>query len=152
MHPMSMADLKRLCVDAFPGSPTRTRIWNGFAFVIDKLLQCEVEADVWLNGSFMTERTDPQDADLVLCIRAEVYENGTTQTKEAIDWINDNLRGAHLCDSYRFFVYPANDPLYGDGESDRSYWLNQFGKTYAKDQPKGIAVIELRPRRKQTVR
>lgn len=149
MHRMGMAELKHLCVDSFQGSRTRTRIWGGLSFVIDKLLQYQVEADVWLNGSFLTKKQDPEDVDLVLCIKIEVYDQAPSEAKDAIDWINDNLKKVHFCDSYRFFMYPPSHKLHTVGEQLHAYWLDQFGTNYAGDEPKGIALIELRPKKKR---
>ncbi len=153
LHPMTLLQVKAMCVDAFPQSKTRKDIWNGLQFVLGRPNERGVEAEVWVDGSFLTEKPNPEDVDFVLCVRASVYDEGTEAVREALEWIKDDLKSLHKCDSHLFFVYERDDSVYEVGEKSRRYWLKQFGES-RKDEPKGIAVVTLpsvkdRPSRKK---
>ncbi len=114
----------------------------GLAEVIERLIHHRVAGELWVDGSFLTEKINPGDVDIVLRVPSSVYDDGTSEQRETIDWIGENLREHNLCDSYVFPEFPENDPNYFLGKQRRDYWSNLFG--YSRSQaPKGIAVIEL---------
>ena len=139
---MSIEELRQQCVDRFPLSTTRTEIMAGLAEVIGRLIQYQVAGELWVDGSFLTEKINPGDVDIVLRVQSSVYDDGTTEQRETIDWIGENLREYNLCDSYVFPEFPENDPNYILGKQRRDYWSNLFGYSRSRT-PKGIAVIEL---------
>ena len=108
-HPMTLEQLREVCVGRFPDSTTRGRIMDGLASVIDRLQRVGIKAEIWVDGSFLTAKRDPQDSDIVLRIAASVYENGTEEQRRVLDWVGSNLKNDHYCDSYLFYVYPVND-------------------------------------------
>lgn len=75
-------------------------------------------------------------------MHSDFYDNAQSEQWDAIDWINDNLKTSHHCDSYVFVEYPQGHILFSEGEDDRKYWLKQFGMS-RKDVPKGMALIRL---------
>ena len=58
-HEMTLAHLRQVCVDRFPLSATRPVIMGGLEKVINKLLEDAVKGEVWVDGSFVTEKMDP---------------------------------------------------------------------------------------------
>lgn len=141
-HALSMSGLRLLCVDKFPLSNTRTNIMDGFETVVERLVNSNIRGEIWVDGSFLTEKLEPQDVDFVLRIEADVYDNGTREQREVINWLNDDLKSSYFCDSYWFPVYPRSHPNYGIGEDLEAYWMKQWGLSRT-DNVKGIAVIEL---------
>ncbi len=139
---MSIEVLRQQCVDRFPLSKTRAEIMVGLAEVIERLIQYRVVGELWVDGSFLTEKINPGDVDIVLRVPSSVYDDGTSEQREIVDWIYGNLREHNLCDSYMFYEFPEADPNYLLGEEMRDYWSKWFG--HSRDRtPKGIAVIEL---------
>lgn len=112
--------------------------------VIHRLRRSKIKGQLWIDGSFLTEKIDPEDADLVLSIAAGVYDNGTLQQRATIDWLIDNLKDSHgiPCDSHVYFRYPKGHPHYQEGVFMRAYWMRQWGFDRSDDF-KGIAVIKL---------
>jgi hypothetical protein len=74
-HQMSMADLRQLCVSEFPLSTTRDRIMSGFEEVVRKLDSVGIVGEVWVNGSFLTKKIDPNDIDASLRLQVDVWDN-----------------------------------------------------------------------------
>ena len=110
--------------------------------IIDSLSRVSVVADVWVDGSFLTEKVEPEDSDIVVCIQHHVYENGTPDQRDAIDWINTNLKTTLLCDSYVHVEYPVGHPLRATGEWMHAYWIKQFG--FSRSEAfKGMALIKV---------
>ena len=100
------------------------------------------EGELWIDGSFITEKTHPKDVDLVLRIDSDLYDNGTNEQRQIIDWIASNLRNELLCDSYIFFEYETTDPLFSFGKIMYSYWEKQFGFSRG-GEVKGFAVYAI---------
>jgi len=116
---------------------------HGLEVVIKALLGEKIVADVWIDGSFMTEKINPEDSDIVVCVNSDVSDRGSPTQLNVLLWISSNLRSSHLCDSYVHVNYPTGDPLYWDGEWMKAYWIRQFGVSRGEEN-KGMAVIEVR--------
>lgn len=141
-HPMTLGEVRQLCVTRFPLSKTRDKIMHGLEVVIKTLRQEGIVADVWVDGSFLTEKIDPEDSDIVVRIENDVYVKGNPQQKSVIAWINNNLKASLLCDSYVHVEYPQGHALYSEGEWMRAYWIRQFGFSRGEEY-KGMAVIQV---------
>ena len=114
---------------------------DGLEQVIKELDRVKVSTDIWVNGSFLTEKIDPEDVDIVLRMEGAVYDQGTSEQQQVIDWIAGNLKVSHSCDSYVFYEYPDGDPLHDLGEWMHAYWLRQFGFS-REDDFKGLARLK----------
>ena len=107
---MSVEVLRRYCVDGFPLSKTRAKIMAGLAEVIERLSAYRVVGELWVDGSFLTEKINPGDVDIVLRVPSSVYDDGTSEQRGMANWIDGNLRERNLCDSYVFYEFPEDDP------------------------------------------
>ncbi|MBI4303798.1 MAG: hypothetical protein HY665_05625 [Chloroflexi bacterium] len=139
---MNMNELRDLCVDRFPLSTTRPLITKGFEAVATELYHDDIKGEIWVNGSFVTEKMNPEDVDFVLRVPAEVYDNGSKSQRKRIDWLANDLKTQYHCDSYCFMEWPENHPNYWFGQYMHSYWMKQFGFS-RRNEMKGIAVIAL---------
>lgn len=139
---MSLEQIKETCVTNFPLSSTRERIMISLESLVTELETHNVRTEVWIDGSFLTEKTNPEDVDLVLCTDGQVYDQGTQEQRTLLESINGNLKATLNCDSYIFLEYPKEHHLYEIGAEMREYWLRQFG-TSRRDEPKGIALLEV---------
>jgi len=79
-----------------------------------------------LNGSFTTQKRNPNDLDLVIFIDLETFQKYEHffYTK----YRHDLLLGRRL-DVYYVHVYPENHPNHTFTRSDTLYWINQFTST-----------------------
>src|SRR5690348_320273 len=111
-HPLPLTAIRRFCVDAFQLSSTRANIMNGIETVVQRLEAAVIIGELWLDGGFLTEKIDPEDVDMVLRVAGAIYDSGTVEQHDVIDWINSNLKAALLCDSYSFFEYPDGHALH----------------------------------------
>jgi hypothetical protein len=143
-HRMSMSALRALCVEPFPSSATREMIMAGLEAITARLVQAGVTGDLWIDGSFLTEKINPKDSDVALCIDSpSMYDFGSPDQREAIKWLNGNLKEtSFVCDSYVIFTYPIVHCLWQEGEWWKTWYQRQFGFS-RDDDPKGIVVVSL---------
>jgi len=142
-HQKSMAELRELCVDRFPLSNTRDMIMQGLEQIVDTLRSHSIVGDLWVNGSFVTEKINPNDVDVVLFVEGAFWENATPQQQQIIDWLNNDLKDSHHCDSYTSIKWPESSPQYSYGEYWRAYWIKQWGFGRDDRPLKGIGVVSL---------
>jgi hypothetical protein len=115
----------------------------GLTAVVQRLVAVRVIGHLWVDGSLMTEKIDPEDADLLLRISSDFLDRRTQEQWETLEWFADRDRKTtHHCDSYRWVEYPIDHDLYMQSEWDRAYWIRQYGFS-RRDVQKGIAVLEL---------
>lgn len=140
-HGYRLDALRALCVDQFQGSLTRGAIMDGFEQVVAMLNAGGLKMELWVDGSFLTAKLNPDDVDFAARVDEADWRSATAQQKSLIGWLNaTDLRPSHRCDAYGFvdFVSLPN----GAGEWGRAYWLRQFGFSRA-DNPKGMATLQL---------
>lgn len=116
---------------------------QGLQQFIGRLIASGLTAEIWLDGSFLSEKIDPADVDIVVrCDAISQYDSGTPEQRAAIDWVIANQKISLKCDSYPLFYYPPGHPLHTEGEWWYSYWHVKWGFSREED-PKGIAVIRI---------
>jgi hypothetical protein len=146
-HPHSVQELEALCVTAFPTSQTRRAIMDGLVQVVERLLADRIEGEIWVDGSFLTEKTDPEDVDIVLRCRGEWVERSNKAQQAAILWVAGNLHDSHHCHSFVLFEFDEGHPMHVVSHYWYCYWMRQWGFSRgSEDRPqemKGIAVLQL---------
>ncbi len=115
----------------------------GLAQFVQRLVDAKVLGDLWVDGSFLTEKIDPIDVDVVVAVDGDaVYDRGSVEQRAALDWAIGNQKTTLKCDSYVLMEYPLGHRLYDEGRWNYSYWHRQWGFD-RRDDPKGIVVISL---------
>jgi hypothetical protein len=115
---------------------------DGLEAVVAKLTAERIEGEVWIDGSFLTEKIDPDDSDIVVAVTGVFLSAATPAQKTLMNWIESNLKGSHRCDSYLHVEYPAGHDLAGYSEWMRAYWIRQFGFSRGDDF-KGMALVRV---------
>lgn len=130
--------------DSFIDSITRERNYKGFTHFIEELKRNNIFdafTKVWLDGSFVTNKLDPKDIDLVIFLDAT---NPATQRIMQNTHILRDVGVPCHCDPYFVVDYktvPESVPqIRGELEANQKYWMGQFCFDRNED-PKGI--IEL---------
>lgn len=141
-HPMTLMDVHGLCVAPFKLSTTRATIMLGLEAVVDRLRRDGVEGELWVDGSFLTEKIEPEDVDVVMVVSSDHLSTATAQQLYAVDWLKSDLKPSHRCDSYVLVAYPLGHSLAGYGEWMRAYWIKQFGFSRG-DEFKGMPVVKV---------
>lgn len=145
LHKMSEDELRALTVEAFPLSVRRKALWANFVALLGLLKQLKLPCDVWLDGSFLTEKIDPDDVDFVLDVAIHVIENATPAQEALLNKISKlGFKAVENLHSFLMFTAPAIHLQYAEGKLLHDQWVRDFGYSYVKRTPKGIAVLEVR--------
>jgi hypothetical protein len=138
-HGLDAAARKRLCVDRFPESVTRPRILANLETLIVAVNRQAIAGHIWIDGSFLTEKLNPDDVDIALVVpRATVLAFSRAQRLFFDELSDKKLYDQYKLDSYGIALDVGTDV----GDYTLAYWLRQFGFS-RDDVPKGIVRISV---------
>lgn len=146
LHTVSLLEIRRLCVESFPDSKTRPMIFDALKAGLEHLKTAGVPGKLWIDGSFLTDKPNPNDVDLLLVLTDTEFERASPEAREAIQWFITQPPGDSLCDTYTLILSPMTET----GMTRRQWlshwnysrWIGFFGFSRLRS-PKGIAVIPL---------
>lgn len=128
----SKVDFEHKFVDV-AGSNTRMPIYEGWNSHRADLLQsgCCPSSYCLLNGSYTTQKLDPQDLDMVVAIK---HDPGSPTDSAQLPGILALLQGpgmkaAYRCDAYPLVILPEDHADYEHVTAKGvAYWLKWFGQ------------------------
>ncbi len=132
---IKLDELKVIFLTPFPKTTTRTKILRIFKHWIKGVKKLNVKCEIWIDGSFATEKVDPKDIDVVLFISSkDQFKLEKSPKKQLLDRLtNQKLtkeqRKKYLCDSYLGFL---------EDVFDRREWEKLYGRLRDEITPKGI--------------
>jgi len=137
---MLLPEISRLCVDGFPLSARREPLMRSLQALCTTLSLSLIPAEVWVDGSFLTQKIDPDDIDLVVVVHSNILP-GTNEQQAVLSRIaGQEFTNPARCDSYLHFEYPEGHMHAAVSELMRAYWIRQF--CFSRNQEmKGLAVI-----------
>jgi hypothetical protein len=135
LHKMKIDELDNHFLSNFSGSATRQDLLKGLSKFIDRLKKFGLDFEVWLDGSFVTEKLDPNDIDLVVFVPQSVSALDVAKQQELHTLLVDRASAKKKfgCDVFMAVKGDANH---------RSYWRGWYG--FDRDEkPKGIARVDV---------
>jgi len=137
LHTVSEAELAAKLVHPFVGSRTRRALLDGLQAFFTGLRAADVDFEVWLDGSFCTNKFDPNDIDLVVFADPDALNRLDPARQTLLSGLLDrtNARRQFGCD---VLFASSNDPIM------RSYWRGWYGFDRS-EQPKGIICLTVAP-------
>lgn len=141
---MKRSEFKEMFVDAFIETSTRYEIYNNFEkYVTEFGAEISFDFKVWINGSFVTNKQNPGDIDIVSLLDYRIALERTVILQDK--FLNRSSLKEFKIDAYVVRTYPEDHKEYGKTRSDLLYWEHWFSnskKNRAKKRfPKGF--IEL---------
>ncbi len=137
---MTLSEIEKLCVLRFELRATRERLYYALEEVVQALLRLRIPCEILCNGSFLTERVDPGDVDIVVRLDSDVAEVLNVEQNELIDALGLPRFAAGI-DSFVDVVLPRDHPQYGFDESIS--WEAHYGLEHSERWLKGVAVLRL---------
>jgi len=140
---MTMAALEELTVTRFPGSTVRATIFAEFRRLVNELLTVGIVGEIWTDGSFLTEKANPEvdDMDLSVRVTVEHFETHPMPIRQALlHALGGGKRYSPVLDTYISVIFPKGDPRVLGGTDD--YWAEKWLLGW-DDKLKGFAVILL---------
>lgn len=162
-HEITLPEIKSIFVDGFPDSRTRQSRFECFMeFYKDLLDNVKSCICILIDGSFVENKINPCDVDLVIVVdyeQSNEYERNYLNIefdynelikkdylilKDKVDKGEEGVSNLlkldfynYGCDIHFFFKYPINHPLYNHNAERLDYWRDIFGKN-REEMPKGF--------------
>lgn len=135
IHDIIKSDLSNHFVSPFASQEKRIQLIERFNYLIEKVEQIGISFEIWINGSFVTNKEEPNDIDIAF-FYDPIQANSLPADKQNIflEVSNNSFsKYRYNCDVY--FI-PNNDI------GLRSYWRGWFGYTRT-EKPKGFVRIKV---------
>ncbi|MEM1120570.1 MAG: hypothetical protein AAGJ18_08970 [Bacteroidota bacterium] len=141
MIEVDLATLKFNFVDAFPNSKRRQWLFDNYLRFLYKF-QDNVFTyfEQWIDGSFISQKENPKDIDLVTFLDYSIYEK--RGEKVLNDFWKFSLEDQYI-DSYIVKEYPKDHPKYSVFLSEKNLWIDRYSTTRT-DEPKGFLKLVFR--------
>lgn len=137
VHPMAMAEMRTVLVDAFDdGMGRRAYLVSRLQAFLEDLVQLiGTTFRVWVDGSLLSKKPEPADVDLVVIVQASHLNALGVQEKGALREIfvteQQHVKQRYSCDVYLVMA--------GDVDQEQ-YWREFFGHD-REGRPKGIIEV-----------
>ncbi|TKJ94567.1 DUF6932 family protein [Erwinia persicina] len=143
-HDLDDTELEALCVNSFPASARRSRLHCNFIQLVALLreinLQFKCFGEIWVDGSYTTQKPEPYDIDILLVIDyAALMKIPEEQLKTVSPLLNRSFVKANY--DIDVLLLPENHPDV-DYSERRSYWRGWFGFD-RRENPKGLVRFAL---------
>lgn len=130
-HPATVEEVRERFVDAFPESATRAAIftfWQHHRAATRDLVT--VHADL-LDGSFVTDKQDPADLDLVALLDGPAYDELPVHRRQLVAslFAGPHTEAVWQCDAQPVAVYPEGDLAHARTVLARRFWSSYFAGT-----------------------
>ncbi|RYH61662.1 MAG: hypothetical protein EON54_09895 [Alcaligenaceae bacterium] len=141
-HFMTLAEIEGLCVTAFTGAARacREKLFYALEGVVQNLLTAKVPCQIYADGSFFTEKPEPQDVDIIVAVDTSVMDKLTEDQFLAVEALNGEP--AVGVDSLAITSYPRDHEHRGYG-LDCDTLVEGYGVEHSGAWLKGFAVVRL---------
>jgi len=130
IHDFNLQKFEKKFVKPFSSS-TRRQLFKRFKVFCQEFETAGIPFELWADGSFVTNKADPADMDLVIfCKQSDVERLDDFKRKSLQNLVDNSIAKArYQCDVY-FAIW--------EDKSQRDYWRKWYGN--GRDgRPKGIA-------------
>ncbi|TAK45456.1 MAG: hypothetical protein EPO28_03700 [Saprospiraceae bacterium] len=132
-------------VKGFPQSVTRQRLFENYQIYVRDFRQLLTPVfSQWINGSFVTRKTNPRDIDIVTLID---FQTDLEHEKIIAErFVNRKAIEVYGVDAYTLTVFPEAHRQHVQTKSDLLYWNDWFGRSWSNRtgsrHPKGYVEIQ----------
>ena len=137
-HDISVAQLDNHFLSHFSTSETRPALIAGFRAFVEALGRGGVACEVWIDGSFSTNKLDPNDVDIVVFAAQQDLDQLDPEKQAYLEGLLLDRIGVR-----RKFGVDVLFSLAEDADM-RSYWRGWYGYD-RQERPKGIAKLVVTP-------
>jgi hypothetical protein len=136
---MTLSSLKALTVDAFPLSLRRAMLFAELERLASEINSASACCELWIDGSFLTEKPEPDDIDLTVVLFPSDFENLPDNVQKQM-WLllrRGKKFSEHL-HTFLIFRFLREDPRYA--ADNTAYWGEVWGKGW-DDWLTGFVVV-----------
>lgn len=136
IHRFNLSDLELLTVDKFAESTRRKPLFESFKVYLGLLEGTGLSAEIWVDGSFMSEKPEPDDIDLVVLFDATNARSLPQDSQQMLRILLDTHSAVARFNLHVFRIRR-------DDEEAVSYWRQLFGTMRDNATPKGMASLRV---------
>ena len=138
--PTTFETFETFLVQSFPKDSTRHYILEGYKQYLIKLKSIlNIDFHQWVDGSFVTDKINPNDIDIVTFVDYKVFFSKETVL---MGLTSPESKLIYKVDAAFVLVYPTNHKLHQVTVWDIHFWTNFYGHTRPDNQnnkmPKGF--------------
>lgn len=142
IHQCTINEFRETFVDGFPTTQRRNELFIQLMSFLSDLVKIDCFPEAFVDGSYVTNKVNPNDIDIVVFLHYSTVISPTVQAKinqlkTLYDPFLDIYFAVAVCDENKSMINPAS---YGSIINQRNYWRGQFGFD-REDLPKGIVLI-----------
>jgi hypothetical protein len=128
---IDLATLQHYFVDAFPNSIKRKTLFDNYLRYVEHFSK-EITPNFtqWINGSFVTQKEEPNDIDFVTFIDDDIYH--FFEEAKVLDNFQSFSNESEKLDAFILDIYPKENELY---ISHSLKYLNQWQRRYTHTKP-----------------
>jgi len=143
---MSVDALKLLVVDGFPLSTRRGPLWDNFVKIVEHLKTLKIPCRIWVDGSFLTKKIDPDDIDFVVDVPVHAFDSATPIQADFLRKLaNMAFCKTEKMHTFVMFDAPSIHSKFALSQMLHNQWKRDFGFSYVRKEAKGIAVVGVAP-------
>lgn len=125
IHQITLDEFQGIFVDAFANSETRRRLFDNYLdWVFDFRRDIFPEFTQWINGSFVTQKLNPNDIDFVTFLEGSVFENRDKQYEMDRFWSFSNENKG--LDAYLLAEVKPGHPDFLELTRFKNIWTKRF--------------------------
>lgn len=128
--------LAAVAVQPFPGSIRRPALFDALLVFLELIGQSKLVGELWIDGSFVTSKEEPDDIDVLLVFDPVVLNALSEQEKQHIGYLLDQRRA---WESFRLHLFAVSS----EQLDDKAYWRGLFCFQHDESTPKGVALIKV---------
>lgn len=153
-YEITFDDAKSFFVDAFPDSETRLNNWNSFYAYIQEIISIGLdEFKLWVDGSFVTKKLNPNDIDCVIYIKESLLNSLSPEAQENLvkylipknQIMHEFNKNLYCTDSYLLLDIEdsPNSPYYDSIMKTKQYWEGLWGHD-RQGNAKGYIILSVK--------
>lgn len=131
-------ELDKYFLEPFVENEHRKYLINRFREFLNEFSLLVIDTEIWIDGSFTTNKPEPQDIDMVFIIDRNIVDSLVGKKKELFRQLffdKEKVKARYSCDIY----------LVDNGsEKEKEKWIKTFGSEYNDINTKGIYKIILK--------
>jgi hypothetical protein len=139
-HVMTIDDVRKLCVEPFPGNQLRSDLYYKLEQMFQDFLMAGLPCEFWIDGSYFTEKPEPEDLDVTVIVPSDYGNQITDVQRILIDKANDGDYASGLS-SFVFVELPRDHPDFGGPHDMAAETARTYGNENSEQWLKGFAVV-----------
>jgi len=141
-HKASVDEVRAALVDPFAGSSTRRAIFDWWTELRDALCELGALEAHWLAGSFVSDKEQPNDLDLVTVLDGPTFDAMPRHRRQLVQAMvaGHVTEALWRCDNYPLVRYPDGDAGQVPARAVATLWTQHFG-TDRDGNERGFVVV-----------